>query len=50
VDSGDVQSETELRHVVSFASGGHQARVRIEALSVWNPWATQEWQQFRCGI
>ena len=50
VDAGHVQSETELRHVVSFARGGHQARVRIEASSVWNPWTTREWQQFRCGI
>ena len=50
VDAGQVHSETELRHVVNFASGGHQARVRIEALSVWNPWASEEWQQFRCGI
>ena len=50
VDKGQVRSETELRHVVRFATGGHEAQVRIEASSVWNPWATREWQQFRCGI
>jgi hypothetical protein len=36
--------------VVSFAAGGHNARVRVEATSIHNPWASREWQQFRCGI
>jgi type VI secretion system protein ImpL len=50
VDAGDLRSETELRHMVSFASGGHQARVRIDASSVWNPWVSRDWQQFRCVL
>jgi type VI secretion system protein ImpL len=50
VDAGQLHSETELRHMVGFASGGHQARVRIDASSVWNPWASNEWQQFRCNL
>jgi type VI secretion system protein ImpL len=50
VDAGQLHSETDLRHVVSFAAGGHNARVRVEATSIHNPWASREWQQFRCGI
>jgi type VI secretion system protein ImpL len=50
VNAGQVERESDLRHVVSFAKEGYRARVRIEASSVWNPWATREWQQFRCGI
>jgi type VI secretion system protein ImpL len=50
LSAGEVQRETDLRHVVSFARGAHRARVRVEAASVRNPWAIREWQQFRCGI
>jgi type VI secretion system protein ImpL len=48
-EGGSLQRETDARHVVTFQKGGHQARVRIEARSIRNPFATRDVQQFRCG-
>jgi type VI secretion system protein ImpL len=50
LNAGEVTRESDVRHVARFASTGTQARVRIEASTIRNPWATREWQQFRCGI
>lgn len=50
IDIANVQRETDARHVLGFEIGGHQARVRIEAASIRNPFATRDVQNFRCGL
>jgi len=50
INAGQVQRETDVRHLVSFAGGGHQASVHVEAASLRNPWVSRDWQQFRCGL
>lgn len=50
VNAGQLQRETDVRHVISLQSGGHLARVKVEAASILNPFAMREWQRFRCGI
>lgn len=49
IDAANIQRETDARHVLGFDIGGHQARVRIDAASIRNPFATRDVQQFRCG-
>ncbi len=48
LDSAQVERETDVRYVLTFERGGHQARVRIEAASIRNPFGKGELQQFRC--
>ncbi|MGH9350097.1 MAG: type VI secretion system membrane subunit TssM [Vicinamibacterales bacterium] len=50
VNAGHIQRESDVRHVITLQSGGHQARVKLEAASILNPYAMREWQQFRCSI
>ncbi len=50
VDAGKLQRETDLRYTLALQAGGQQARVRIEATTVLNPFADRDWRQFRCGI
>jgi type VI secretion system protein ImpL len=49
LDEANIQRETDVRYVIGFAFGGHQARIRVEASSIRNPYATRDVQQFRCG-
>ena len=49
LDQAKVQQQSETRFLVTFAQGGHSARVMIEAASVRNPFARNELQSFRCG-
>ena len=50
IDAGQLQPDSDLRYTLSLQAGGQQARVRIEAASVRNPYARRDWQQFHCGI
>jgi type VI secretion system protein ImpL len=50
VDAGQLRRDSELRYTLTLQAGGQQARLRIEATSVLNPFARSEWRQFRCGI
>jgi type VI secretion system protein ImpL len=49
IDATQVQRETDVRYALSFQKGGHEARVKVEASSIRNPFATRDVQQFRCG-
>jgi type VI secretion system protein ImpL len=49
IDSAQVTRETDTTYVLTFEKGGHQARVRVEAVSIRNPYGKQTLQQFRCG-
>ncbi len=44
-----IQSQTDVSYVVTFAKGGHEARVTLEAASVRNPFGKRDLQQFRCA-
>jgi type VI protein secretion system component VasK len=49
LDSAAVQRDSDTVSTVSFDQGGRQARVRLEASSVRNPFGQQQLlQQFRC--
>ena len=50
LDAAQVQRETDSSYVLNFDKGGHQAHVRIEAVSIRNPYGNKQiLQQFRCG-
>ena len=49
IDQAEIQRETDAVYVVTFAKGGHEARIRIESVSIRNPYGNQALQQFRCG-
>jgi len=50
VDQTQVQRETEAISVLTVAKGGHQSRIRVESVSIRNPYGNQNnLQQFRCG-
>ena len=44
-----IQRESDIRNVVTVNVKGLQANVVIEALTVHNPFASGEWQRFKCG-
>jgi type VI secretion system protein ImpL len=48
LDAGQEQRESETRFVYVFQHQGHRSRVRLEAMSVLNPFSNRRWQQFRC--
>jgi type VI secretion system protein ImpL len=50
VDDADVQQETDVRYLLTWKAGGHEASVRLDALSVRNPYMKTDLQQFRCGL
>jgi type VI secretion system protein ImpL len=47
--AGQVQRQSETRFVLTLGTGGHRTRLRVDANSVWNPFARSDLQQFRCG-
>jgi type VI protein secretion system component VasK len=49
IESGQPQRQPPLHTVISFTQGDYLSRVTIEAASSRNPFAHQEWRQFRCG-
>jgi type VI secretion system protein ImpL len=49
IESGEPQREQPFTTVISFRQGDYQSRVTIVAASSRNPFAFQDWQQFRCG-
>jgi type VI secretion system protein ImpL len=49
MDAAQIQPETEIRYVATFAQGGHEARVTLAAPSIRNPYAKNHLQTFRCG-
>jgi type VI secretion system protein ImpL len=49
LDQVQVNAQSDVTYVVTFARGGHEAKVTLEAASVRNPFGKQELQQFRCA-
>jgi type VI secretion system protein ImpL len=49
VDAAEIQTETDVRYALTWRRGNHQATLRIEAVSVRNPFNKADVQQFRCG-
>lgn len=49
MDAAKVERETDVRYVIIFAQGSHEARVVVEAESIRNPFGKNELQQFRCS-
>ena len=49
LDAAQVVSQTDVSYLVTFAKGGHEAQVSLEAASVRNPFGKRDLQQFRCA-
>ena len=49
IDQAQVRRETDAVYVVTFDKGGHESRIRVETVSIRNPYGNQILQQFSCG-
>ena len=49
LDSAQVAPQTDVSYLVTFAKGGHEAKVTLNAASVRNPFGKRDLQQFRCA-
>ena len=49
IDQAQVQRETDAVYVVTIEKNGHESRLRVESISIRNPYGNQALQQFRCG-
>jgi type VI protein secretion system component VasK len=50
LDNARMSRETEVRYDLTFAKDGHEARVRLDAASIRNPFSNRdELRQFRCS-
>jgi type VI secretion system protein ImpL len=49
VDAAALQQESDDRYVLTWRRGDHYAIVRIDAVSIRNPFNKQDLQQFTCG-
>jgi type VI secretion system protein ImpL len=49
LERSKITRESDIRNVVTVNVKGLQANVVIEALTVHNPFASGEWQRFKCG-
>jgi type VI secretion system protein ImpL len=49
IDQAQVQRETDAVYVVTIEKNGHESRIRVESISIRNPYGNQALQQFRCG-
>ena len=49
IDQARVERETDAAYVFTFEKGGHESRIRVESVSIRNPYGNRGLQQFRCG-
>ncbi len=49
IDASAPRREPPLHTVLDFVQSSYHVRVTIEASSIRNPFAHEEWRQFRCG-
>jgi type VI secretion system protein ImpL len=50
IDQAQLQRENDAVYVLTFEKGGHESRIRVESVSIQNPYGKQQaMQQFRCG-
>jgi type VI secretion system protein ImpL len=49
IETARTEQDSQGRFVLTFTKGGHRARVRIEPDRARNPYATRDFQKFRCG-
>ncbi|MPY87881.1 MAG: type VI secretion system membrane subunit TssM [Luteitalea sp.] len=50
IDAAREERESDVRSALIFQAGGHQARVIVDATSVYNPFAKRDWQRFTCEL
>jgi type VI secretion system protein ImpL len=49
MEAAQVDRESEVRYSLTLASGGHRARLRLDASSVWNPFGQRDQlREFHC--
>jgi len=48
LDKATLARESDIRYSLTVTSGGHEANLRIDANSVWNPFRQRELLKFRC--
>jgi hypothetical protein len=48
VGAAKLAKETDVRYSLILTSGGHEATLRIDAHSVWNPFRQLGLLKFRC--
>jgi type VI secretion system protein ImpL len=48
LDAARLVKESEVRYSLTLATGGHEANLRIDAHSVWNPFRQSGLLKFRC--
>jgi type VI secretion system protein ImpL len=49
LEHAQIQPQSDVRYMVSFAAGGHSARLVLEASSIRNPYAHPELLRFKCN-
>ena len=49
IDAGDLKQETDDRYLLTWQRDAHYATIRIQAVSIDNPFSKDDVQQFRCG-
>ena len=49
MDNTQVEAQSDERYVLTIKRGAREARVRVEANSIRNPFGKNELQRFRCG-
>jgi type VI protein secretion system component VasK len=49
LETASVEPESDVRYELVFDRGGRQARVRLEAASIRNPFGKTLLQRFRCS-
>jgi type VI secretion system protein ImpL len=48
IDQSQVRRETDAIYVLTFTKGDHESSVRVESVSIRNPYGNHAVQQFRC--
>lgn len=49
IDAGELKAETDDRYLLTWRRDSHYATIRIQAVSIDNPFNKDDVQQFRCG-
>lgn len=49
LEHAQIQSQSDVRYLVSFTTGGHSARLVLEASSIRNPFSHPELLRFKCN-
>jgi type VI secretion system protein ImpL len=50
LDAGRLVPESDVRYTLNLQAGAHEARVRLEATSIRNPFLRSDLREFRCSL